>query len=191
MGRDNTERLAGMSEFPWICANLIEKETGELVDWVQPTLMLDLPGHQDRRGGHHHPGTVAMSFPENIAGLEFLPMPETVAKYRDKLQGRRGRHDLPGHPRGTALRPEGGLEEDRRRHRDRDRRRSRQGTYGSNYSYGGMNLMELVNKVPGIDFAVGGHTHRGYHEPWIDPDEPHHVLRDPTATAPASATPSC
>jgi len=32
-----------------------------------------------------------------------------------------------------------------------------------------LNLMELVNKVPGIDFAVGGHTHRGYNEPWIDP----------------------
>jgi 5'-nucleotidase len=29
--------------------------------------------------------------------------------------------------------------------------------------------MELVNQVPGIDFAVGGHTHRGYNEPWIDP----------------------
>ena len=32
-----------------------------------------------------------------------------------------------------------------------------------------MNLMELVHVVPGIDFAVGGHTHRGYQEPWIDP----------------------
>jgi 2',3'-cyclic-nucleotide 2'-phosphodiesterase (5'-nucleotidase family) len=29
--------------------------------------------------------------------------------------------------------------------------------------------MELVHEVPGIDFAVGGHTHRGYHHPWIDP----------------------
>jgi 2',3'-cyclic-nucleotide 2'-phosphodiesterase (5'-nucleotidase family) len=34
--------------------------------------------------------------------------------------------------------------------------------------------MELVNKVPGIDIAVGGHTHRGYHEPWIDPM--HHTM---------------
>ena len=24
-------------------------------------------------------------------------------------------------------------------------------------------------RCPGIDFAVGGHTHRGYQKPWIDP----------------------
>ena len=36
LGRDNLERLVGLSEFPWICANLVEKETGELVDWCSP-----------------------------------------------------------------------------------------------------------------------------------------------------------
>ncbi len=47
-----------------------------------------------------------------------------------------------------------------------------QGDAGGGYGYvqsGVMNLMELANAVTGIDFAVGGHTHRGYPEPWIDP----------------------
>ena len=41
---------------------------------------------------------------------------------------------------------------------------------GANYSGAGVpNLMELMNQVSGVDIAVGGHTHRGYQEPWIDP----------------------
>ena len=168
MGRDNAERLARMSDFPWICANLIEKETGEPVDWVQPTIMYDIQGIKIGVVGIITPGTASMSFPENIAGLEFLPMPETVAKYRDRLLDEGAdliflaiHEGLPYDPKEGWKRITGGTQA--------ETDVEQEGTYGSNHSYGGMNLMELVHHVPGIDFAVGGHTHRGYHEPWIDP----------------------
>ena len=167
-GRDNTERLAEMSQFPWIAANLIETETGEAPHWVQPTLMLDLQGIKVGVLGIVTPATVAMSFPDNIAGLEFLAMPETVAKYRDMLKDEGAdiiflaiHEGLPYDPKEGWKKIAGGTET--------ETDEEQVGTYGSNASYGGMNLMELVNKVPGIDFAVGGHTHRGYNEPWIDP----------------------
>jgi 2',3'-cyclic-nucleotide 2'-phosphodiesterase (5'-nucleotidase family) len=168
MGRENLERLVGLSEFPYVCANLVEAETGEPVDWVQPTLMLEFQGVKIGVVGIITPSTAAMSFPQNIEGLEFLPMPETVAEYRDRLLEEGAdliflaiHEGLPYDPDEGWKRLTGSTET--------ETSAEEQGTYGSNHSYGGMNLMELVHHVPGIDFAVGGHTHRGYHEPWIDP----------------------
>jgi 2',3'-cyclic-nucleotide 2'-phosphodiesterase (5'-nucleotidase family) len=168
MGRDNAERLANMSDFPWVAANLHEKETGEPVSWVEPTLMLDFQGIKIGVVGIITPGTAAMSFPEHIEGLDFLPMPETVAEYRDKLKDEGAdiiflaiHEGLPYDPKEGWRKIAGGTET--------ETDQEQVGTYGSNHSYGGMNLMELVHEVSGIDFAVGGHTHRGYQEPWIDP----------------------
>ncbi len=168
LGRANLERLVDLAQFPFICANLVEKETGEPVDWVQPTLMLDFQGVKIGVIGIITPSTGIMSFPENIKGLDFLPMPETVAKYRDILRAEGAQliflaiHEgLPYDPQEGWKRIAGAEET--------ETAGEQTGTYGSNHSYGGMNLMELVHEVPGIDFAVGGHTHRGYHHPWIDP----------------------
>ena len=44
LGREVTERLARQSNFPWVACNLVEIETGEIVDWCVPTLMLELQG---------------------------------------------------------------------------------------------------------------------------------------------------
>jgi len=167
MGRENTERLARMSKFPWLCANLVEKSTGQLVEWVQPTLMIELGGIRIGVIGIITPGTEHMSFPKNIEGLEFLEMAPTIERYRDQLRAQGAdliflaiHEGLPFDPvkgwANIAASQEEAVGE-------------QQGSYGTNYSRGGMNLMELVNAVPGIDFAVGGHTHRGYKEPWIDP----------------------
>lgn len=169
MGRDNLERLVGISDFPWISANIDETSTGELVDWVQPTLMLEYQGVKIGVVGITTPSTEAMSFPQNVAGLKFQPMPERLAKYRDKLLDEGAdliflaiHEGLPYDPDEGWKRITGSTET--------ETNAEQQGTYGANHSYGGMNLMELVHEVPGIDFAVGGHTHRGYHHPWIDPN---------------------
>lgn len=168
LGRENLERLAAMAEFPFLCANIVERETGEIVDWCRPTMMLEFQGVKVGVVGIITPSTGTMSFPENIEGLEFLPMPETIAKYRDILRAEGAQliflaiHEgLPYDPKEGWRRITGAEET--------ETAREQTGTYGSNHSYGGMNLMELVHAVPGIDFAVGGHTHRGYHHPWIDP----------------------
>ena len=168
MGRQNTERLARMSDFPWLTTNIIDKSSGEIPDWAQPTLMLDYQGIKIGVLGITTPSTASMSFPQNIEGLDFLPMVPKVQEYRDQLKQQGAdliflaiHEGLPFDPQEGWKQITGGTET--------ETNAEQQGTYGSNASYGGMNLMELVNKVPGIDFAVGGHTHRGYHEPWIDP----------------------
>ncbi len=167
MGRVNAERLAKLSDFPWICSNLYEDSTGTYVDWVQPTLMLEYQGIKIGVVGIITPGTAKMSFPENIKGLEFRDMAETIPIYRDKLRNEGadlillGIHEGLPYDKDKGWKKIAGENDD-----DAD---DLQGSRGSNYSGGGMNLMELVNTVPGIDVAVGGHTHRGYHHPWIDP----------------------
>ncbi len=168
MGRENNERLARLSNFPWVCANLYEESTGKPVSWVQPTLMLDYQGIRIGVVGIITPGTAKMSFPENIKGLEFRPMPETVDHWRDRLRDEGADLILLAIHEGLPFDPEKGWKKiaDDSSEGDAD---DLQGSYGSNHSAGGMNLMELVNTVPGIDIAVGGHTHRGYQEPWIDP----------------------
>ncbi len=166
LGRENTERLANLSRFPWLCANLVEQATGEVVSWCRPTLMLERGGLKIGVIGIITPGTAHMSFPDNIAGLEFLPMPETVARWRDVLREQGAELILLAIHEGL---PRDALAEwrDRRLGTTEDELRSER-TYGT-YGYGGMSLSQLVAEVPGIHIAVGGHTHQGYNRPWIDP----------------------
>jgi 2',3'-cyclic-nucleotide 2'-phosphodiesterase (5'-nucleotidase family) len=139
-----------------------------VVDWCQPTLMLRFQGVKIGVIGIITPATAKMSFPDNVAGLEFLPMAETIATYRDRLREQGADLIFLAIHEGLPYDPEAGWRNIAEADETAIRSES-SGAYGSNYSYGGMNLMELVNAVSGIDFAVGGHTHRGYPEPWIDP----------------------
>jgi 2',3'-cyclic-nucleotide 2'-phosphodiesterase (5'-nucleotidase family) len=177
LGRDVTERLARQSNFPWLSANVVDAATSKIVDWLRPTLMLDLAGVKVGVIGITTPATARMSFPDNIAGLEFRPMPETIARCREELRAqgaelivlaiheglpydpKAGWAEIVGRQAAAAGTEDGGA----------DIEQDQPATYGANASYGGMNLMELVNLLPGIDVAIGGHTHRGYEEPWIDP----------------------
>ncbi|MHB8077837.1 MAG: bifunctional metallophosphatase/5'-nucleotidase [Candidatus Krumholzibacteriia bacterium] len=169
LGRQNTERLARLSKFPWLCANLVEKDTGKVVDWCRPTLMLERGGVKIGVIGIITPGTASMSFPANIKGLEFLPMPETVAKYRDELKAQGAQLIFLAIHEGL---PFDAAEAWRKRVESAEEDALQpQRSFGS---YGGMGLDGLVAQVSGIDFAVGGHTHRGYTEPWIDPV--HHTI---------------
>lgn len=168
LGRDVTQMLAERSNFPWVAANLVEKETGRVVPWAVPALMIDIQGIKIGVIGIITTGTAAMSFPDHIKGLEFLPMAPTIAKYRDELREQGADLVFLAIHEGLPFDPAEGW----RRLTGAEVTETEGefgGRYGANYSGGAPNLMELVNKVPGIDFAVGGHTHRGYDEPWIDP----------------------
>jgi 5'-nucleotidase/UDP-sugar diphosphatase len=172
LGRKVTERLAHLSHFPWICANLVEKNTGEVVDWCVPTLMLEKAGVKIGVIGIITPGTAQMAFPDNIAGLQFLPMPETIERYRPQLKEQGADLIFLAIHEGLPFDAQEGWKKLNESQEDDTMQPG--GTYGGYARYGGLNLQELVNLVPGIDFAVGGHTHRGYPEPWIDPV--HHTL---------------
>ena len=168
-GRDNMARLAAMTDAPWLAANLRDEADGEIVDWAKPTLMIERGGVKIGCIGIITTGTEAMSFPQNIAGLIFDPMAPVVEKYRDELRAQGADLIALLIHEGLPYDPEEGwkrIAEDAEGHSDQ------QDAQGGGFGYvhgGAMNLMELVNAIEGIDIAVGGHTHRGYNEPWIDP----------------------
>ena len=169
MGRENSARLARATDAPWICANIVEESTGEIVDWCQPTIVFEKAGLKIGLIGICTPATVHMAFPDNIRGLVFEPMAPTIERWRDEL--RADGCDIVGlliHE-GLPFDPDEGWN---RIVNTQTEAEDTQNDAGGGYGYvqtGSMNLMELVNAVSGIDFAVGGHTHRGYEEPWIDP----------------------
>ena len=168
MGRENCERLAKNCNMPWICANLRDESTGELVDWVIPTTTFHKGGLKIGLIGIVTPATVHMSFPDNIRGLIFDPMAPAIERWRDELRAQGC--DMVGlliHE-GLPFDPDAGWKEIINSQVENDDRETDAGGYGYVRS-GNMNLMELMHEVSGIDFAVGGHTHRGYQEPWIDP----------------------
>ena len=168
LGKHVPERMAADSEFPWLAANLVDEKTGEVVDWCRPTLMLERGGIEIGVIGIITPGTAHMSFPENIAGLEFLPMAPVIREYRDQLRAEGADIILLGIHEGLPYDPgEGWAKIAGSEQTDVEREHGY--THGANYSGDTPNLMELMNEVAGIDIAVGGHTHRGYQEPWIDP----------------------
>ncbi len=169
MGRDNAERLARATEIPWIVSNLRDESDGECVDWAQPTLMIERGGLKIGCIGIITTGTVAMSFPQNIEGLIFDPMLPAIETYRDELLAQGADLIALLIHEGLPFDPEAGW---KRIIQDGEGDSDQQDAQGGGYGYvhgGAMNLMEMANAVEGIDFAVGGHTHRGYPEPWIDP----------------------
>ncbi len=169
MGRDNCERLAADCEMPWLVANLRDESDGEIVDWCRPTIMFERDGLKIGCLGIITTGTVAMSFPQNIEGLIFDPMVPAIEKYRDELLAQGADLIALLIHEGLPFDPEVGW---KRITESEDADSDQQDAQGGGFGYvhgGAMNLMEMVNAIEGIDFAVGGHTHRGYNEPWIDP----------------------
>ncbi|MBK7703246.1 MAG: bifunctional metallophosphatase/5'-nucleotidase [bacterium] len=169
MGRDNTERLANGTRIPFVCANLRDAADGEIVDWCVPTLMLERAGLKIGVIGIITTGTEHMSFPANIEGLIFDPMVPVIETWRDRLRADGAdliflliHEGLPFDPLEGWRRIVGGGEA------ETGQSESQGGAYGT-VTGGALNLMEIVNAVEGIDVAVGGHTHRGYEQPWIDP----------------------
>lgn len=172
LGRETTERLARETECPWLCANIVEKETGEVPDWLRPTLMLEREGLRIGVVGLITPTTEQMSLEANVRGLEFLPMAETLRRYRDELRAEGAQIIFLAIHEGLPRDPEEGYRRIVESEGDDIRRAG--GSIGTYARYGGEDLMRLLDEVSGVDFAVGGHTHQGYEEPWIDPK--HHTM---------------
>lgn len=156
-----TETL-DMANFPILSSNVIDKRTNEAIWYTRPYTILNKMGLKIGILGVTTTDTEKMSFPENIKFVRFLNEKETVAKYvkilredekvdilillahaglpYDPVVGYLNRYDAKGNP----------LFEQRK------------GSWG-------YDTQELAREVEGIDLIVGGHMHKGFAEPWVDP----------------------
>ena len=157
LGKDVFVDLTKQAKFPILSANLFDKETGRVFQAVKPYTILEKKGLRIGIFGITTEATENMSFPKNIAGLDFTD--EAPAAQRAVKALREKGVDLVialvhmGLPYDT----EAGYEA----------LKSDEAAGKVKVSY--LNAMEMAHYVSGIDLLFGGHLHLGYQEPWEDP----------------------
>ena len=106
--------------------------------------------------------TEKMSFPDNIKDVDFTDEKEALNKYIPIVRNQEkadivivlGHAGLPYDPEATyASRYDN----------------SGKSLLENRYASWGWDSQELAHEVPGIDLIIGGHMHKGFAQPWIDP----------------------
>jgi len=170
LGRENTEHLARLAQFPVLVANLFDKTTGARVPWVADHVVLEVEGIRIAVLGYITESTVNMSFEKNIAGLEFRPVGDVLGE--DVKRVRATGADLVFVLLHQGLPYRLNMEEEYQALLDREAK--------GDLRHFGMSAMELARAVDGVDAIFCGHTHQGYDRPWEDP-RTHTLVFEPYA----------
>ncbi len=80
-GRDKLEIWEEDGQFPFVAANIIDKSTGELVDWVDPYIMKEVDGVNIAFIGLSTPETAYKANPLYVDDLEFTSPVEAAEMY--------------------------------------------------------------------------------------------------------------
>jgi len=158
LGAENLAELIKMSNFPWISCNIVEQRTGQIWSPLKEYVVVEKNGVKIGITGTTTIGTEKMSFPDNIKGLQFLSEIPALQSTVDQLRFNE-KVDV------VVALVHTGLPYDVRE----GYRELQQATYQKVISQGYVSAMEIARFVRGIDVLLGGHLHRGYQEPWVDP----------------------
>lgn len=85
-GIEELKRINKETYFPMLAANIVDKNTGELIDWAQPTRMIPADGIKIGLIGISTPDTRGTTMPSNIAELEFTDPAAAIEKYSAQLK---------------------------------------------------------------------------------------------------------
>jgi 2',3'-cyclic-nucleotide 2'-phosphodiesterase (5'-nucleotidase family) len=158
LGAENLAELIKMSNFPWISCNIVEQRTGQIWSPLKEYIVVEKNGVKIGITGTTTISTEKMSFPDNIKGLQFLSEIPALQSTVDQLRFNE-KVDV------VVALVHTGLPYDVRE----GYRELQQATYEKVISQGYVSAMEIAHFVRGIDVLLGGHLHRGYQEPWVDP----------------------
>lgn len=159
LGEDVLKNTIQNAEFPILSCNIVKKGTNELIDYVEPYQIINKLGIKIGVIGVTTTDTEQMSFPDNIKNVDFLPAKEQVQKYVDIVKEKGvdlviviGHMGLPYNPQPAYDRrySDPNIEKEERRW--------------------GYDAQEIAHEVNGIDLLFGGHMHKGFAQPWEDPD---------------------
>ena len=152
-GKENCQALVDRARFPVLAANLYDEATGRPVDWVEPWIIKDYGDLRVGIFGLITPETENMSFPANVAGLDFVPMAPVAREVIAELEAQDvdlilgvGHVGIPYDPeRHFRTKEEEGWPDD-------DEPRS--------------TAMDVAHAVEGIDAFFAGHIHKGFDDAW-------------------------
>ncbi len=160
MGKANVIKLAEKAEFPILAANIIDKSTGEIADFVKPYLVKEYMGIKIGILGLATRSTVAMSYPKHIEGLDFLPEIPVARKYVKILREDEGcDFVIVSSHSWLDYWPEEGYKNLLKGKKE-----------GKDFDKATATCIEIAHFVPGIDLMFGGHVHKGHDKPWVEPD---------------------
>ncbi|MFN8176969.1 MAG: bifunctional UDP-sugar hydrolase/5'-nucleotidase [bacterium] len=155
-GQDNTRSLVRRATFPVLAANLIDVKTGKTADWVEPWIVKDFGNLKVGIFGLITAETKNMSFPANVAGLEFAPLVPTARRCVQELRAQGvdlvlglGHVGIPYDPKDAV------------RQRERDGWPAEDDDRAT--------AIDVAHEVPGIDAFFAGHIHKGFDDAWVDP----------------------
>ena len=159
LGEDVLIETYKLAEFPILSCNIVRKGTDDLVDYVQPYIIIEKMGVRIGIIGLTTTDTALMSFPDNIKNVEFLPAKEALEKYI-KIVKEQGVDLLfvVGHV-GLPYDSESAYQNRYIKNKTNQEKR-----------YWGYDAQELAHEVEGIDVFFAGHIHKGFAEPWEDPN---------------------
>lgn len=157
LGKDAFIKLTEYANFPILSANLIDKKSGTHFEYVKPHIMVEEKGLKIGILGISTESTENMSFADHIKGLDFTAEVPAAKKAIAELKEQGADIIIGVSHLGLPYNMEEGYAE----LRANEEQNIRKDSY--------LNAMELARYVPGIDLLFGGHIHKGYNEPWVDP----------------------
>ncbi|HED09821.1 MAG TPA: multifunctional 2',3'-cyclic-nucleotide 2'-phosphodiesterase/5'-nucleotidase/3'-nucleotidase, partial [Caldithrix abyssi] len=158
LGKDNLAKLVQQAHFPILSANIIDKKTNKVWQYVKPYVLLEKAGLKIGIFGLTTEATKNMSFADHIAGIDFTDEVPAAQRAVDSLRAKGADIVIGLVHMGLPYDEEEGW----RQLKESIAQKVQKKSY--------LNAMELAHYVKGIDILMGGHIHRGYNEPWVDPD---------------------
>jgi len=159
LGEDVLMKTLEMAEFPILSCNIVKKGTNELVDYVLPYKIIEKLGLRIGVIGLTTTDTDQMSFPDNIKNVDFLPAKEQLQKYVDIVREQSVDLIIVIAHMGLPYDPQPAYDS-RYSNPDKEKEERRWG----------YDAQEIAHEVEGIDIMFGGHMHKGFAQPWEDPD---------------------
>lgn len=154
-GLENALHIMEMAEFPVLAANLVNPETGDVLPPARAYIIKEVKGVRIGIIGLITEETPLYALPEDVQGVQFLDVKTVTEKYVAEIKDKVDLIMVIAHlgiPWGVD-----------------DAYKEMMETGAEKKIKYGMNAMELVHHVPGIDLMVCGHIHVGYEQGWIDP----------------------
>ena len=85
---DGIKERANQAEFPFLSANIKEKETGDQADWAQPYRIVEVNGVKVGVIGLTTTDTPTSTFPDNVKDYDFIPYTDALYEYVPEMKKR-------------------------------------------------------------------------------------------------------
>jgi 5'-nucleotidase / UDP-sugar diphosphatase len=158
LGEEKLMELLESAELTVLTANLVRKGTDQIVPYAKPYEIIEKMGVKIGLIGISTSDTALMSFPEHIKNVDFLPPEDVLGGYVQEVREKGADIVIVIGHLGLPYEPLEAFQERYGENADRNRERR-----------WGYDAQELAHEIPGIDLLFGGHMHRGFSEPWVDP----------------------